>query len=370
MSGGAGLNLAAKLEAERKLKEGISGHRTGLPKRLLELFAPLDPPKVLTPLKKRPPRMPYRGVGEFVVNFAEPGDPAYEPPRPATVPPEPRRFRNPELDSQARVDKESLLEKRIRLLKEREEKGTALVEEGVKEWDPVQDPNVQGDPFKTLFVGRLSYDVTEKKLRREFEEFGAVKRVRLVVDRNSSKPRGYAFIEYEHKEDMKTAYKSADGRKIEGRRVLVDVERGRTVPNWRPRRLGGGKGGETRESKEPKNPTKRMALGLPPVSVTAGPTAPPAGAPPPERRPPPSRGGPAPSLGKYPGDRPPREDRPPPREDRPPPRDTRGPPRDARPPRDEQYGPPPRDDRHGPPSRDDRHGPPSRDDRHGPSPEG
>lgn len=31
---------------------------------------------------------------------------------------------------------------------------------------------------------------------------------------------------------MKTAYKMADGRKVEGRRVIVDVERGRTVPNW------------------------------------------------------------------------------------------------------------------------------------------
>ena len=46
------------------------------------------------------------------------------------------------------------------------------------------------------------------------------------------KSRGYAFIEYEHKKDMKEAYKQADGRKIEGRRVVVDVERGRTVENW------------------------------------------------------------------------------------------------------------------------------------------
>lgn len=38
------------------------------------------------------------------------------------------------------------------------------------------------------------------------------------------------------------AYKQADGRKVDNRRVLVDVERGRTVPNWRPRRLGGGLG--------------------------------------------------------------------------------------------------------------------------------
>ena len=48
----------------------------------------------------------------------------------------------------------------------------------------------------------------------------------------AGKPRGYAFIEYEHKDDMKQAYKMADGRKVEDRRVLVDVERGRTVPNW------------------------------------------------------------------------------------------------------------------------------------------
>ncbi len=48
----------------------------------------------------------------------------------------------------------------------------------------------------------------------------------------AGKPRGYAFIEYESKADMKTAYKMADGKKIDGRRVTVDVERGRTVPNW------------------------------------------------------------------------------------------------------------------------------------------
>ncbi|KAK6311319.1 hypothetical protein J4Q44_G00169830 [Coregonus suidteri] len=42
------------------------------------------------------------------------------------------------------------------------------------------------------------------------------------------------------------AYKHADGKKIDGRRVLVDVERGRTVKGWQPRRLGGGLGGTRR----------------------------------------------------------------------------------------------------------------------------
>lgn len=72
---------------------------------------------------------------------------------------------------------------------------------------------------------------------------GAVyEKVRLVTDKTANKPRGYAFIEYVHTRDMKAAYKQADGKKIDNRRVLVDVERGRTVPNWRPRRLGGGLG--------------------------------------------------------------------------------------------------------------------------------
>ena len=48
----------------------------------------------------------------------------------------------------------------------------------------------------------------------------------------ADKPKGYAFIEYEHKNDMKSAYKVADGKKLEGRRITVDVERGRTVPGW------------------------------------------------------------------------------------------------------------------------------------------
>ncbi len=128
----------------------------------------------------------------------------------------------------------------------------AQVSEAVKLWDPNKDPKIrvsihsfngiespmmnellcsQSDPFKTLFVSRLSYEVTDKKLRKEFEEFGPIASIKVVLDR-SGKPRGYAFIEFEHKKDMKEAYKQADGRKIEGRRVVVDVERGRTVENW------------------------------------------------------------------------------------------------------------------------------------------
>lgn len=64
----------------------------------------------------------------------------------------------------------------------------------------------------------------------------------MVRNTKTDKPRGYAFIEYKEKRDFVTAYKQADGRRIDGRRVLVDCERGRTIKDWLPMRFGGGKG--------------------------------------------------------------------------------------------------------------------------------
>jgi U1 small nuclear ribonucleoprotein len=96
--------------------------------------------------------------------------------------------------------------------------------------------------YNTLFVGRLAYEVTERKLLREMETYGPVKDLKLVKDKEG-KSRGYAFVEYEHEEDMKRAFRAADGMRIEGREIVVDVERGHTVPNWLPRSLGGGLGG-------------------------------------------------------------------------------------------------------------------------------
>lgn len=83
------------------------------------------------------------------------------------------------------------------------------------------------------------------------------------------KSRGYAFIEFEREEDMTSAYKRADGRKVDDRRIQVDVERGRTVKNWRPTRLGGGLGGRKMQSKSeavPEGP-RRLAQEKPAYAV-------------------------------------------------------------------------------------------------------
>jgi U1 small nuclear ribonucleoprotein of 70kDa MW N terminal len=103
--------VAAKLETERRMKEGISGHKTGLPKKLLELFAPRPQPEYKPAIRKRKAALPYTGIAQFVDQFASPGEAEYEPPPPADRPPSPRLFRNPEMAAQARVDKELKAEK-------------------------------------------------------------------------------------------------------------------------------------------------------------------------------------------------------------------------------------------------------------------
>ena len=156
--------------------------------------------------------------------------------------------------------------------------------------DPSSDPQVRGDKYKTLFVARLSYEAKESDLEREFGRFGPIERVcilssfalglliltvlvlqiRIVTDthpdskKGKKKPhRGYAFIVYEREKDLKAAYKETNGIRIKDRRVLVDVERGRTVPDWRPRRFGGGKGGRGYTKAAPPRPAAPGGFGPP-----------------------------------------------------------------------------------------------------------
>uniref|UniRef100_A0A1I8IJB1 U1 small nuclear ribonucleoprotein 70 kDa n=1 Tax=Macrostomum lignano TaxID=282301 RepID=A0A1I8IJB1_9PLAT len=186
-----------------------------LPPNLLALFAPRDPLNYLPPLD-RPQHyrtLPYTGVAQFLGEFEDPKD----TPVVAKV--------------------ESRDERRERRNKERQEQAAYKLEQDLAMWDPHDNPNATSDPFNTLFVARIDYDTTEAKLRREFETYGPIRTVRIVHDKRNGRPRGYAFIEYEHDRDMHTAYKHAEGKKIDGRRVLVDAERARTIKNWRPRRL-------------------------------------------------------------------------------------------------------------------------------------
>ena len=100
---------------------------------------------------------------------------------------------------------------------------------------------MKGDAYKTLFVGNLSEEVSESKLRREFGKYGDLVSVTLISDAHGEF-KGYGFVEYERERDLKRARERTNGTRLYGKRILVDVERGRTVRGWMPMRLGGGLG--------------------------------------------------------------------------------------------------------------------------------
>jgi len=208
-----------------------------LPPSLLALFAPRAPISFIPPMEKD--RLPsYSGIGEFVSSF------------------EPQ-----EKEEQSSFPFDTKKQRKLRQARNKIKKHRESTQELEKEWDPSKDSKATVDPYKTLFVGRLSYDTSEHKLKREFELYGPIKKVRVIADKEG-KSRGYGFVEYEKERDMKSAYKQADGKKVDNRRIVVDVERGRTVRGWKPRRLGGGLG-FTRAG--PENANQRFSGREPPA---------------------------------------------------------------------------------------------------------
>ncbi|XP_038876781.1 U11/U12 small nuclear ribonucleoprotein 35 kDa protein [Benincasa hispida] len=111
-------------------------------------------------------------------------------------------------------------------------------------YDPLGDLKVFGDPYCTLFVGRLSHLTTEDTLRRAMGKYGEVKNLRLVRHIVTGSSRGYAFVEYETEKEMRRAYKDAHHSMIDDCEVVVDYNRQRLMSGWIPRRLGGGLGGK------------------------------------------------------------------------------------------------------------------------------
>ena len=162
-----------------------------------------------------------------------------------------RSEENDETSARVPVGLETRDARSRRIAREKKARHADTLQRQLETYDPERDENAgDTDPYKTLFVGRLSYDADEETLRREFETFGDVRTVtipkpRFVELKDGDRERrhvGYAFVEFKREDDMKAAYRGANGRTIEGRRVVVDAERARAVPDWRPRRLGGGVG--------------------------------------------------------------------------------------------------------------------------------
>ena len=92
----------------------------------------------------------------------------------------------------------------------------------------------------SIYVGNLSYDVTQEDLSSVFADYGTVKRVNLPTDRETGRPRGFAFVEMDSDAEETAAIEALDGAEWMGRDLKVNKAKPRE-----DNRGGGGGGGRS-----------------------------------------------------------------------------------------------------------------------------
>jgi RNA recognition motif-containing protein len=92
----------------------------------------------------------------------------------------------------------------------------------------------------SIYVGNLSYQVTEEDLKRTFAEYGTVSRVQLPTDRETGRPRGFAFVEMQNDAEETAAIEALDGAEWMGRDLKVNKAKPREERNNSSRGNWGG----------------------------------------------------------------------------------------------------------------------------------
>ena len=90
---------------------------------------------------------------------------------------------------------------------------------------------------KRLYVGNLSWGTSEDTLRQTFGANGTVSDTHIVTDRETGRPRGFAFVEMATEQEAQAAIQALDGVELDGRNIRVNEAQ------ERPQRRGGGGGG-------------------------------------------------------------------------------------------------------------------------------
>ncbi len=89
----------------------------------------------------------------------------------------------------------------------------------------------------SIYVGNLSYQVSEEDVAAAFSEYGNVKRVQLPVDRETGRPRGFGFVDLESEAQEAAAIEALDGAEWMGRELRVNKAKPREPKpgggNWR-----------------------------------------------------------------------------------------------------------------------------------------
>lgn len=86
-----------------------------------------------------------------------------------------------------------------------------------------------------IYVGNLSFDITEEDLRKSFGEHGQVASARIITDTYTGKSKGFGFVEMGEKAEAEAAIRAMNGKELKGRPLKVNEAR--------PKGEGGGGGG-------------------------------------------------------------------------------------------------------------------------------
>lgn len=90
-----------------------------------------------------------------------------------------------------------------------------------------------------IFIGNLSFDVSEDDLQKAFEAYGQVSAVNIIKDKYSGRSRGFGFVEMGSETEAQSAIDGLNGKELKGRKLSVNQARERS----NDRRPGGGGGG-------------------------------------------------------------------------------------------------------------------------------
>ena len=79
-----------------------------------------------------------------------------------------------------------------------------------------------------LYVGNLSYSTTQDTLQAEFAAHGQVQEVAIITDRETGRPRGFAFVTMSNEDEGRAAIETLNGLEVDGRTITVNEARPKT----------------------------------------------------------------------------------------------------------------------------------------------
>jgi len=94
-----------------------------------------------------------------------------------------------------------------------------------------------------IYVGNLSYEVTEEDLKESFEVFGEVETINVIKDNYTGRSKGFGFVEMSNNADAQSAINGLNDKELKGRTVKVNTARPRTENRGGRGGFGGGRRG-------------------------------------------------------------------------------------------------------------------------------